>query len=667
LLDAHFGPAWRKAFLGLSAASTFPTAEAFFRHLLGGSKLFNHTWALIGRAGYLEGLHAFVESGQHRVAVFLGRGGIGKTKLLHSFSQGFECRHPTTKLFFLAEGLPVNVFKLLLGSSRWTAILALVAGLVGGAAGVGLIALIQFALGVQDVPVGRLVAAFAGLCLAVLVTRAASQTLLIRLAQNSVFRLYTRLSRAMLAVPLRQFELIGAHRLLAALTEDVPAIAGALVGVPIVLVNVAIVLCCLVYLGWLSLPLLFAVLGFLVLGVLAYEVLVLQALGQLHLARREHDALMKHFRGLTEGVKELQMHRGRREEFLERSLGGTAADLRDRTTAGMSLYAIAGTWGQLLFFVCIGVLLFAVSDRESVDRDVVSGYVLTILYAAAPVETIMTWLPILGRGRVALRAVEQLNLSLIARTNVTEDEALALPVTWFEHLELADVSHSYGHADDVEDGFVLGPLDLTLRRGELVFVVGGNGSGETTLAKLLVGLYAPAVGAVRLNGMPVADASRQHYRELFSAVFADGYLFDHFADGGDAQTDARARRYLRRLGLEQKLHIEGGRLSTTDLSQGQRKRLALLSAYLEDRPVYVFDEWACDQDPHFRKVFYTRLLPEFKARGKAVLVITHDDRYFHVADRIVKLDYGRLEEVTRKHDPVFRHSRATSVRGEAGP
>src|SRR5262245_61363984 len=425
----------------------------------------------------------------------------------------------------------MNVFKLLLLSSRWTAILALVAGLVGGAAGVGLIALIQSALGVDDVAVGRLATAFAGLCLAVLLTRAASQALLIRLAQRSVFRLYTHLSRRMLAISLRQFETIGGHRLLAALTEDVPAIAGALVGIPTVLVNMPIVLCCLIYLGLLSLPLLLGVLGFLALGVATYQVLVRQALGQLHLARREHDALMKHFRGLTEGVKELQMHSGRREDFLERFLGGTAADLRDRTTAGMALYAIAGTWGQLLFFVCIGLLLFAVSDREH-GRVVVSGYVLTILYAAAPVETIMAWLPILGRGRVALRAVDDLNLSLAARSDVTEDDSERRQVSRFEYLELADVMHSYRHPEDGEDGFLLGPLDLTLRRGELVFVVGGNGSGKTTLAKLLVGLYAPDSGAVRLNGSPIGDSDRERYRQLFSAVFADAHVFEQLFGGG---------------------------------------------------------------------------------------------------------------------------------------
>ncbi|HEY1379548.1 MAG TPA: cyclic peptide export ABC transporter [Gemmataceae bacterium] len=549
----------------------------------------------------------------------------------------------------------MNLVRLLLASSRRTAVLALAAGLVGGASGVGLIAVIQIALSRDGASVGWLVVGFAALCLVALVTRVVSQALLVRLAQDSVFRLYIDLSRQMLAVPLRQFETIGTHRLLAALTEDVPAIAAALTGIPIACVNGAVLLCCLAYLGWLSPPLLLGVLGFLALGVLTYQLLVWRALAHLRLARREHDTLMKHFRGLTEGVKELQMHRGRRDEFLGRFLGGTAAGLRDRTTAGMALFAVAGTCGQLLFFVCIGLLLFAAPDP--VPGAVLGGFVLTILYAAAPVETIMTWLPILGRGRVALRAVEDLSLSLAVRPGPSDNGAAGSPAeVHFGHVELAGVTHSYRPgADDDEDGFAIGPIDLVLRRGELVFVVGGNGCGKTTLAKLLVGLYAPVSGAVRLNGRPVRDRDRGRYRELFAAVFADGYLFEHLPGGGGAWSDTRARRYLHRLELGHKVRIKGGRFSTIDLSQGQRKRLALLTAYLDDRPVYVFDEWAADQDPRFKEVFYTRLLPELKARGKAVLVVSHDDRYFHVADRVVKLDSGTLEEVTSKHDSVRWH------------
>ena len=539
----------------------------------------------------------------------------------------------------------MNLLRLLLRSSKWTVLLAAAAGLAGGAASVGLIALIQVALAREGTSSGMLLA-FAGLCLAALFARIASQALMIRLAQGSTYRLYVHLSRQILAVPLRQIEKVGTHRLLAALTEDVPAIAGALLGAPVLCVNAAILVCCLAYLGWLSPPLLLGVLGFLALGAFSYYLGVWQALGRLNLARREQDSLMKHFRGLTEGIKELKLHRDRREVFLGQLLDATAAGLRDHNTAGLTIYAAAGAWGQLLFLVGIGLLLFA-PQLEDLPRAVMRGYVLAILYAASPLETIMSWLPIMGRALVALRAVEDLGLSLDAGAEGASVSPSVSPLPC-EVIDLDGVTHAYHGAE--EDGFHLGPIDFRLRRGELVFVAGGNGSGKTTLAKLLVGLYVPAAGEVRLDGRPVGDGDRESYRQLFSAIFADAYLFDRVLGTEFAAVAAEAAGYLALLELTDKVRMEGERFSTTDLSQGQRKRLALLAAYLEDRPVYVFDEWAADQDPRFKDVFYVRLLPELKARGKAVVVISHDEQYFHLADRVVKLDYGTVSEMRVEND-----------------
>src|SRR5438128_1629868 len=172
---------------------------------------------------------------------------------------------------------------------------------------------------------------------------------------------------------------------------------------------------------------------------------------------------------------------------------------------------------------------------------------------------------------------------------------------------------------------------MTLSPGEIVFLTGGNGSGKTTCAKLLTGLYTPDSGEVRFDGRPITDENRAFYRQYFSAVFYDFYLFDRLL-GLDVQPfDPRIPRYLCLLQLDRKVQVDNGFLSTTDLSQGQRKRLALLTAYLEDRPIYLFDEWAADQDPGFKEVFYHQLLPELKRRGKTVVVISHDDRYFAVA------------------------------------
>jgi putative ATP-binding cassette transporter len=264
-------------------------------------------------------------------------------------------------------------------------------------------------------------------------------------------------------------------------------------------------------------------------------------------------------------------------------------------------------------------------------------------------------LPTLSRAGIALDRVEALELRLDASgpedgDASRDDEGPGS----FSLLELNGVTHSYRRENE-PDSFVLGPVDLELRPAELVFLVGGNGSGKTTLAKLLTGLYAPEGGEVRLDGRVVTDDDRESLRALFSVVFSDFYLFESLLGLERPKLDAQAREHLVRLQLDSKVSVKDGVLSTTDLSQGQRKRLALLAAYLEDRPIYVFDEWAADQDPLFKDFFYTQLLPELKSKGKAVLVITHDDRYYHLADRVLKLEDGKLGGLP--HTP-FQHAPA---------
>ncbi|XBS71664.1 cyclic peptide export ABC transporter [Acerihabitans sp. KWT182] len=236
-----------------------------------------------------------------------------------------------------------------------------------------------------------------------------------------------------------------------------------------------------------------------------------------------------------------------------------------------------------------------------------------------------------------------------AFNNPEPDISLAPPGEGDISASLVDLSLErvgYTFSTDGGTGFALGPISLDIRAGEILFIVGKNGSGKTTLIKLLLGLYAPDRGRILYNGRPVNAAGRDRYRRLFTTVFSDYYLFDEILV--DASRAADSRRYLERLDLARKVHIRDGRFSTTDLSTGQRKRLALVQAYLEDRPIIVFDEWAADQDPVFRQVFYTELLPDLKAMGKTLIVISHDDRYFAAADRVITLAEGKILDASRQ-------------------
>jgi len=288
----------------------------------------------------------------------------------------------------------------------------------------------------------------------------------------------------------------------------------------------------------------------------------------------------------------------------------------------------------------IGLLLFGLPLITRISTAVLTGYTLMLIYLMTPLQTLMDSMHNINRASVALDRIERMGFELAAEESEVAAPAALIPSSW-HRLELAGVTHVF-QREDHEGEFVLGPIDLHLEPGELVFIVGGNGSGKTTLAKILSGLYVPDHGEIRLDGRRVTDENRDAYRQLFSAVFFDFYLFQTLLGLEHADLDRKAAELLAQLQLTGKVRVDQSRLSTTDLSQGQRKRLALLTALLENRPIYLFDEWAADQDPRFKEIFYRHLLPKLKSAGKTALVITHDDRYFEVADRLIKLEEGQI-------------------------
>jgi putative ATP-binding cassette transporter len=536
----------------------------------------------------------------------------------------------------------MNLLRLLLQSSRKIVIVSAIAGAVAGATGIALVALVQIELSRASASPVAVMVIFASLCVVSALTRVIGHVGMVKLGQHAISKLSLRVVRRALELPLRAFEAIDTSAFLAVLTEDIVLIANALVAIPHLCINVPIVIACLIYIGWLS-PLIFVSGVFFATPAIAASV-VLSANGvrELRQARAGQDALVGHFRTLIYGFRELKLHRGRRHSYLADSLEPSMAIVRGGMIRGLTCFAFAEGWSQLAFFGFIGVLLFAIARIEPIGRETLVAAVLIVLYLMSPLDIILTWLPILGRARASLQKVEDLIPVLEPLAEEVERSTFASKeLTFRNSVSLEGVTFTYRDRHDCTC-FRLEPVDLTLRRGEIVILAGGNGSGKTTLVKLISGLYKPEEGVVRLDGRVIDNEKREAFRQLFSTVYADGHLFANFDGLAGEALEEKACALLERLGLAPLVSVEGRSFSTVLLSQGQRRRLALLGLWLEDRPICILDEAAANQDLSFKQVYYYELLPELRAAGKSVLVISHDESYFDVADRVIRLSDGHL-------------------------
>ena len=387
-----------------------------------------------------------------------------------------------------------------------------------------------------------LAAGFAGLLIAKVGSNTLAQLLLNYFSQRTLARLSGTLCRQILATPLRRLEQVGVPRVLTTLTDDVAVIGWATINIPTLAMNGAILIGCALYLAWLSWQVLLAVLMLVVVGALIHRLLESRAFRHLQRARETRELLFQHFRTLTEGIKELKVHAGRRREFVIERVDPTLARLQYDSMSGVRHHVVAASWNQLLFYALLGVLLFAIPPIHAVSWETLTGFVLATLYMMTPVWTIMDSWPVLARGRIALAKVRDLGISL-SGPPIAESETVAMPLAAVAQLEIDGVVFAYD--DDAGESFVLGPLDLSLRPNELVFLVGGNGSGKSTLMKVLTGLYPPTRGAVRLNGHLIDDKNREWYSQHFTAVFSDFYLFDSLLGLDDSGVDERARAVAR--------------------------------------------------------------------------------------------------------------------------
>lgn len=532
----------------------------------------------------------------------------------------------------------------LIRQSRAALVLASLACLCAGVASVLLVVLINTALTADPDARGGLAWQFAAVAIFAMLARMAASLMFERLGQQAQADLRRYITDRAMRADYARLEEVGADRLQSALTEHSANIAQYFVMLPAILTNAVIVVGCLLYLALLSWQVFLVAVLVVGLGSLGYHFAHLRAIRHLEVAAREQDGLFAGFRSVNAGAKELRLHQGKRAAFTQDVLHRSIEAVRRARTRGMSIFVVSTSWSHFLIYAFIGLVLFALAGEGASQQRVMTGFALVFLYMVAPLEALLLNIPRANLARVAARRIDAIVAGLVASESAAPPAES--PVT-LRSVALRGVTHVYYH-EQSDDTFQLGPVDLAFGPGEIVFLVGGNGSGKTTLAKLLVGLYRPEQGAMTVDGVEVTDANRDAYRQRFSAIFSDFHLFDRLLEASRGNLDDEGNRWLERLLLNHKVQVRDGAFSTQALSQGQRKRLALVVAYLENRPFIVFDEWAADQDPVFKDVFYRELLPELKARGKTVLVISHDDRYFDLADRILRMEHGQLLGETAK-------------------
>lgn len=360
-------------------------------------------------------------------------------------------------------------------------------------------------------------------------------------------------------------------------------------------------------------------------------------LGEAQRKENEFLGLLTH---LLDGFKEVRLRKARGADLFQhlRAVSGAVEAVKTKSGREFSSHFL---FAQLLVYGLLGAIVFLLPRVSPEYSGVVLKLTAAVLFIIGPLGSIVNAVPIFSAANVAAQNIFEIEAQLTATSAGSQNgRPEAPPPAAFSSIRLQRTVFQY---PDRGTGsvFRLGPIDLEVTAGELLFIVGGNGSGKSTLLKALTGLYHPQSGSVTMDDTLVSAETATWYRSHFAAVFSEYHLFDRLYGLGDVPA-ARVSELLTLMQISHKTAYENGRFTTLDLSHGQRKRLALLVALLEDRPILVLDEWAADQDPPFRQFFYETLLPQLKREGKTIIAVTHDDKYFALADRVVKMEYGEF-------------------------
>lgn len=534
----------------------------------------------------------------------------------------------------------MEIVKSILSHLKWSFALSIILGMIKATLSIVLISYIgNFSeTGFADKP--NVYTYLFGLIILTFAVGAFANVSVVKLSTEIAYSLRRYLAEKVLKASYAQVERIGDAKIKVILNNDTTVVTSIFGMLPDMVFSSCFIVFSLGYLVYLDLYLFMVLIVSIGIGLAIISALVKTMHYYGKLTRDIQDDYQHCVESLSLGMKEMALNNKRRSFFYQHLLNPILKRYRFLEARWNNFGYIAENFAETVIMSSLGVMILFSFEYHQASLVVLADFALIVIFIRAPIGALVTLLPQVNRARVALDKMKR--LTDFEEYNNIEDQKhppLGQPFT----LELQDVKFQYQAVDDSLP-FQIGPVNLQCKSGELIFIIGGNGSGKSTLLKLISGLYMPTQGQVSLADIASA---KEHYRDKFSAIFSDYYLMRYVIDEkGGAVSQDTAKQMLKDLHLQHKVTINDGQFSDISLSQGQKKRLALLISKFENKNVVIFDEWAADQDPHFKEVFYQQILPELKAQGKLVIVVSHDENYFAGADRIFKLVEGNMTELS---------------------
>ncbi|WP_395375886.1 cyclic peptide export ABC transporter [Marinicella sp. W31] len=479
-----------------------------------------------------------------------------------------------------------------------------------------------------------------------------SQFILLKLSTTVVYEVRKTILERILGTDYAIIEKNGNHKIMAAMKDDVSSISAGLNLLPDFIYSAVTVILCLSYLIYSAWQLFLLVAAVILLIIFITRLVLKYALVYQESLREDHDQFFSNLNALSNGGKELHVSQNRKRHFYRAIMLPLFKSMKNKTMKASGAFIGLDSFVSTMVFFLIGIVIYvSLAYFPNFESQIIVTFTLVILYMVEPLGRVIEVGDEANEVFVALNKITRLKL---------EDSSVFLssiekPIPQQLHcaeIQLKDIVFIHENKEDGDSyQFKLGPVSAEFKSGEITFITGGNGSGKSTFAKLISGLYKAESGIIYVDGQeigPDASLTLDEYMNSISVIFADSFVFTHILDNkGLPGNDFAIQEHLKQLELAERVESIKGILSSTKLSTGQGKRLALLQSFMVDTRICIYDEWAAEQDPAFKDYFYRVILPELKRRGKIVIVITHDSQYFDAADQLLELESGKIINVKK--------------------